>query len=57
MILQKLLSKGFLFINCKIKGRTLGGLAATQTPTLLKIKAKPWALPKPTREIISLDPY
>jgi hypothetical protein len=40
----------------KVKGKTLGGLAAPQTPTLLKIKAKPWALPKPTREIISLDP-
>jgi hypothetical protein len=25
-------------------------------PSLFKIKAKPWALPKPTREIISLDP-
>jgi hypothetical protein len=45
----------------KRKGKTLGGLAAPQTPTIfenkgLKSKAKPWALPKPTREIIPLDP-
>jgi hypothetical protein len=47
-------------LNCT-KGKTLGGIAGPQTHTLLKIKAykvkaKPWALPKPTREIISLDP-
>jgi hypothetical protein len=44
-------------IFTKFKDKTLGGLAAPQTPTLLKLKAKPWALPKPSREIIPLHPY
>jgi hypothetical protein len=45
-----------LFYGLKSKGKTLGGLAAPKPPRFLKSTTKPWALPKPTREIISLDP-
>jgi hypothetical protein len=47
---------------CWVQDKTLGGLAVPQTPSLfnffkgLTAKAKPWALPKPARAMIALDP-
>jgi hypothetical protein len=55
ILLTKICYGRYIYKLHKSQRQNLGRACSPQNPTLFNAKAKPWALPKPTREIISLD--